>query len=124
KQLLQFRPDALRRELAHPVLEAGAGLDAFGIRPSAPIPGEEAEEAQNTQIVFLDALFGVPDEPQRSRLDVPDALDEIDDSTVRLGVDGVDGEVAPRRIRVPVSAELHHGVTAVGLHVGTQRCYL
>jgi hypothetical protein len=38
-----------------PLLEPGAGLQAGGIGTAFAVPGEEAEEAQDAQIVLADA---------------------------------------------------------------------
>ena len=57
KQLLELGPDALGRKLVDAVLQPGAGLQPLGVGPAGAIPGEEAEEAQDAQIVLADARF-------------------------------------------------------------------
>jgi hypothetical protein len=101
-----------------------AGLQPFGVGPTVAIPGEEAEEAQDAQIILTDAGFGVADEAQPPRLDVRQPADEIDHRAVRFGVEPVDGEVAPAGIRRPVAAERHLGMAAVRLDVCAQRRHL
>ena len=49
------------------------------------------------------------------------APDEIDDRSVRLGVERVHREVAPLGVRLPVAPERHAGTAAVRLDIGPER---
>ena len=88
------------------------------------IGGVEAEEAQDTQIVFLDALLRIADEAHAPRVEIGEPADIIVDRAVARSRQRVDGEIAPLGVHLPVAAEGDLGVAAVGLHVLAQRGHL
>ena len=67
EQLGQLGADPFARQTVEPLDEFGAGGKALGVDLVA-VPGVEAEEAQDAQIVLADALAGVLDEPHPPRL--------------------------------------------------------
>ena len=108
-----------------PVAAGDAGGDAFGVGMAAgAIGGMKAEEAQNAQIVFRDAISRIADEAHAPRGQIVEPADIIVDRAVARGRQRIDGEVAPLGIGLPVAAEGDLGVAAVGLHVLAQRGHL
>ena len=101
-----FRPHTLGRQPAHAILELGAGLEPLGIRPARSVGGEEAEEAQDAQIVLPDAGFGIADEAHAPFLQILEPADEIDHLSVGLCVERVEGKVAPLGIALPVPCRM------------------
>src|SRR5690606_33885623 len=110
----QLGPDPLARKMLQTVLVPRAAFQTVGIRPSFSVPGKEAEEAQDAQIVLADAIVRIADEAQATGADVVDAANQVHYPAVRLGIEAVDGEVTPLGIGFPVSSETNHGAAAVG----------
>src|SRR5664280_947923 len=102
-----------------------AGRDAFGVGMIAgAIGGMEAEETQDSQIVFRDALCRIADEAHAPRRQIVKPADIIIDRAVARGRQRVDGEIPPLGVDLPVAAEGDLGVAAKGLHVLAQRGHL
>ena len=81
----------------------------------------EAEEAQDAQMVLGDALERLADEGDAARGDIGLAADMVDHlAGQRIGVERVDGEVAPRGVGGPVVGEDDGGAAAVGVEVAAQ----
>src|SRR3546814_9894239 len=65
--------------------------------------GEEAEIAQDAQMILRDAGAGVADEADAMRAKVGDAAEEVRDGVgQRVGIERVDGEIAPGGVFAPV----------------------
>src|SRR3954462_8104738 len=82
QQLDQFHPHSLARQLAEP----GAGRDAGGqpraVEQPMPLGGMKAEEPEDAEIVLVDPLFGVADEPHAAGADIAKPADIIMHHTI------------------------------------------
>jgi len=79
------------------------------------------EEAKDPQMILGDALKRFADEADVSRLEVGEAVEIIEDFAARrVGGQGVDGEIAPRRILAPILGEGDRGAAAIGRDVAAQ----
>ena len=91
------------------------------IRRAASIPGVETIEAQDAQIVLADASLRLPDKDDPPRHGVVVTLAcGVQNDAVRIGIEGVQPEIAPPRILRPVRGEGHRGAAPVGRDVATQ----
>ena len=75
----------------------------------------KAEETQDTQIVFRHALSRIADETHDAGGQIGAAIGIVVEPPFCIGIQGIDGEVPPRGILGPVSAEPHGGVAAIGV---------
>ena len=124
-QLQYLHAHAFARQLIEPVAAGNAGGDALGIRMIAgAVGGVETEEAQDAKVIFLDALLGIADETHAPRGQIGEPADIIVDRAVGCRRQGVDGEIAPLGVGLPVAAEGDLGVAAIGLHILAQRGHL
>ena len=80
----------------------------------------KAEEAQDAQFVFGDPLRRITDKPDPSRRQIGPAAGRIIQMAIAIGIDGIDGEIAPRRIQAPILREGDLGVTAKVFHIHAQ----
>ena len=85
---------------------------------------EEAEEAQDAQVILGNTHRGIADETHRPAVDIGQSADEIDDVAVCIDVERVHGQVAAFRIGLPVGGKGHLRMPAVGLDVAPQRRHL
>ncbi len=81
------------------------------------IPGEKPEKAEDTQVIFADALLGIADKSQCPAFNIRKAANQIDDSAISLKIKRIDGEIAPRRIHLPIPSEGNSRMTPVGFHI-------
>jgi len=95
-------------------------MQAFGIGRAMPIGGVKAEEAQDAQIIFLNALHGLADEADAPGLDVGKAADIIVHQTIGGQRKRVDGEIAALRVMLPGAAEAHARMAAKRLDILAQ----
>ncbi len=66
----------------------------------------EAVEAQDAQMILRDARRGVADEGDAARIEIGETIEPVvDRPCLRIGVERVDREVAPRSIVAPVVGE-------------------
>ncbi len=86
--------------------------------------GEEAEEAQDAQIVLGDPRVRVADEAHRLRLDIRKSADEVDHLAIGTDIERVDRQVTALGVLLPVLAESHLGAAAVGLDIAAKRGHL
>src|SRR5690606_20272360 len=110
QQLEQLGRDALGGQAGHAALQPLAGGQGGGVGLAAPIPGQEAEEAQDAQVVLADARVRVADEDDAAGQRVGDPLPG------RV----VQAAVAAAGVLGPVGGEGHGGVAAVGGDVAAQ----
>ena len=82
--------------------------------------GMEAEEAQQTQGVFLDALERIADEADPPGPQVGQAVERIVDAALGIGRQGVHGEIAARGVDPPVIGIFDAGVAAEAFHIPAQ----
>jgi hypothetical protein len=81
----------------------------------------ESEEPQDPQMILRDPLQRVADEPHPPRCEVLATAEVIVNLTAdRVGEQGVDSEVAPRGIFLPVIGEGHGCTAPVRRHVTAQ----
>ena len=125
QELHHLHAHALARELVEPVAAGDAGGKPFGVGMAAgAVGGVKAEEAQDAQVIFRDALCRIADEAHAPRRQIVEPADVIVDRAVARGRQRVDGEIAPLGVDLPVAAEGDLGVAAVGFDVLAQRGHL
>src|SRR5690606_22070760 len=78
------------------------------------------EESQDAQVILGDALRGITDEADDPGGEIVPPAGEIMQGTVSVGVERVDGEIAPRGILGPVRSEGDLRVASVGGDVAPQ----
>ena len=123
------RDDELQQLGAHPFARQDRQTVALGdrrvearpVEPAVAIAGREAEEAQDAQIVFADALARLADETDAAVGEIGEPADVVVHRPVARQRQRVDGEVAPQRIVAEVAAEGDRGVASVGVDVASQR---
>ena len=98
-----------------------ARVEARPVERRTAVPGVEAEEAQHAQAIFGDAGVGIADEAHTPRGEIAAAVERIVESTVEIGVERIEGEIAPAGIFQPIVGEGHGGAPSVGLDVTAQR---
>ncbi len=81
----------------------------------------EAKEAQDAQIILADAALGLADEAHAPCRQIGKSAHLVMDLAAPIERQGVDGEVAPRRIDGEAAPEAHHGMAAIGLDILAQR---
>ena len=125
EQQEQLRADALARKLRQPRLLRDRGVEPFGVgRGCRIVAGEEAEEAEDAQIVLADALPCIADEAHAPSGEVRVSAERILHRAVGSAVERVHREVAPTGVLAPVVGEGHARVAAEGLDVAAQRRHL
>ena len=89
-------PTRSRESRARPSCSGGAGGEALGVEAAGrvAVPGVDAEEAQDAQVVLGDAPRRVADEAHAAGAEVGQAAERVDHLAVRAGVERVHGEVA------------------------------
>lgn len=81
----------------------------------------EAEEAQDAEIVFADARFGIADEDDAAIGDIVEAAaGGIEHVAAGVGVERVHAEVAALRVERPVVGEGDDGTAAIGFDILTE----
>ena len=84
----------------------------------------EAEEAEDAQIIFLDALFCFADEAHASFDEIAITAERIEHGSVAVGIKCVQREVAPPRVLLPILREGDRGVPPICLDVASERRHL
>ena len=85
------------------------------------VADEEAEEAQDAQIVLGDARRGVADEAHPARAEIGPAAEIVVEPAGSIAAHGIDREVAARGVGGEVVGELDLGMAAVAGDVAPQR---
>ena len=99
-----------------------AGLERGGVGLAGIEARVEAEEAQDPQMILGDPLQGIADEPDVALLEIGKAAEIVEQlAAQRIGEKRVDGEIAPRRILLPVVGEGDRRAPAVGRDVAFAR---
>ena len=89
--------DAFAGELREAGLVRGGGAQRFGVDLALAVPGMEAEQAQDAQIIFADARRAAsPTKRTRPAIRSSTPPDVIEHLAVGDGIERVHGEVAPR----------------------------
>src|SRR3954447_11442655 len=82
----------------------------------------EAEEAKYTEVIFSDALQRISDEADVPVTEIVQPTEIIEHLTGPwICGQGVDGEIPPRRVRLPVIGKRDRGPTAIGRQVQPKR---
>ena len=115
---------ALCRELGESCAELHAGGETFGIERALAVIGIEAEEAEDAQIILLDAVFRLADEAHAPGDKIAIAAKRIKHRSVAIGIECVQGEVAALRVLLPILGEGDGRVPAVSLDVAPERRHL
>ena len=120
--MVDLRPDPFARKPVEPLLQRGAGREPVGVEPAGgvAVPGVDAEEAQDAQVVLRDPRRRVAHEPHAAGPEVGEAAERIDHGAVRAAVERVHGEVAPGGVLGEVVGEGDGGAPPVGRHVAAE----
>jgi hypothetical protein len=98
---------------------AGRQCPVFGLASEARL---EAEIAQDAQVIFANALARIADKAHPARLQIGQPAEEIGDlQRFWMGIERVDGEIAPCRILAPVVGEGDRRAASIGADVAAQR---
>src|SRR3954452_25627845 len=82
----------------------------------------ETKEAQDSKMVFGDALNRVADESDVPMLQIPKATEIVEDlAGDRIGRERIDREVAPRRVTAPVVGEGDRGTPSICCYISSKR---
>ena len=84
----------------------------------------EAEEAEDPQEVFLDARLGAADEAHPPLHKIVEATERVENCAVSVGIERVEGEIAPARVFFEGAREGDLGMPPVGLDVLPKRRHL
>src|SRR6202022_2252417 len=106
-QLEHFHANALGGKARKSRAPGDAGEIAGAIRLAMAVGRVKAEEPEDAQIIFGNALIGIADEAYPSGGDIIEPADMVMDDAIRVDGKAVDGEVAPLGIAHPVAAERH-----------------
>ena len=119
QQTRQFAGHTLTRQRGgKPGMGAQRG-DSFGIRASAGKCRHQTAIAQHPQRILANTLASVTNKSQTPGPQIRLTIERIGDAAVSTDINGVDGEIAPAGILLPVSAECDGGVTAIRVNVNT-----
>jgi hypothetical protein len=122
EEVHRLHADAFARQALQGCGQIGAGLLGLGIGVSGTEAGAEAEVAQDAQMVLADALMRIADKADAAILQILQAAEIVEDlQRFGIGIERVDGEIAPRRILAPVLSEGHRRPAPVGGNVMAQR---
>ena len=107
QQLQRFGPEALARQRVETVLQCDASGETFCVGVVLGIFGCETEEAQNAEVVLMDAIARRTNEAYAPGREVGPAAERVVDGAVGAAIEGIDGEIPPRQIRHDVVDEEH-----------------
>jgi hypothetical protein len=121
QQVEHLHADPLAREAFQCRCKLGAGAFRLAISRQGTEASLKAEIAQDPQVILADALVGIADEAQAPCLKVGDATEPVEHlKTVRVGIERVHREIAPRRIVLPIMREGDGSAAAIGRDVMAQ----
>ena len=84
-----------------PARSLTARMQSFFIHRALAVISVEAEEAEDAQIVFLDARLGVADEAHPAGHEIAIAAERIEHLAVAIGIERIEREVAAPRVLLP-----------------------
>ena len=116
--------DPLRRKLLEPGAQSDRRMQPFFIHRALAVISVEAEEAEDAQIIFLDARLGLADEAHPAGLQIPIAADRIEHIAVAIGVERIEREVATLGVLLPGGRVGDLCVPAEGLDIAAERGHL
>ena len=123
QELAHLGPDPFTREIVDSIGHFGAGGQALGIEACllVAVMGVKAEEAQDAQVVFANAVMRVADEAKPPRPQVGNAAAQgVDHATRGIGIERVHGEVAAHGVFLHLVGEGDHRAAAIGFHVAAE----
>ena len=122
QQLAHFLPDAFGGQPVDAVHMRGTGSETFGVDAvgGVAVPGEEAEETQDAQVILPDPLVRVADEAHMPRQRIRRAAKRIEHRAIGCGVKCVHGEIAPARVFLCRVGKGDNRVSSVGVHVAAE----
>ncbi len=120
QQFEHFIAETLARELAQRLCPGGSGGKAGAVGRACAVPGVEAEETQQAEMVFGDALAGIANETNTAGLNVLHAVPGIVDIALGRARQRVHGEIATRRVGLPVIGKRNIGMAAMALHIHSE----
>ena len=108
-------PNALGGKLNHPRRHLDRRGQPVAVRLPGCVFGREPEKAQDSQMIFGDALQRVADEPHPPRLDVVEPAEIIENfARAGIGIERVDGKIAAPGVGLSVVGKFNRGAAAVG----------
>ena len=113
----KLRPDPLARETREARREIATGRHGRRVGHALPVPRVEAEEAEQPQDILFQPFARRADEAHAAGPEIVEPARRIVESAVRVEVERVDGEVAPRGVAPPVVGERDRRAAPVGLDV-------
>ena len=119
EEFLHLHPHPLAGQGLQPLRQRGTGRESIGVDP-LPVPGVEAEEAQDAQVILADAGLRLAHEADAAGQQVGQASERVHHSAIRLGIERVHGEVAPRGVLLQAVREGDDGPPPVRLHVAAE----
>ncbi|TPV98057.1 MAG: hypothetical protein USCAAHI_02475 [Beijerinckiaceae bacterium] len=123
KQLQKLGADSFAREAGKALPLTDSRRTSGGIERAFAEIGRKAKEAQDAQIVLLDAPRGLADETHFSRRDVGKAAGVIEEPSIACHRKRVHCKIAAQGIRLEITAEANGRMTAIGFYVLTQGCH-
>ncbi len=119
---MHLHADPLARQALEHGGQFGAGLFRCRISRLRAKPRLKPEVAQDPQVILADALTRIADEAHPPCRQIFQPAEIVEDFACRrIGIERIDGEIAPRGIVPPFAGEGHGGAAAVGADVMTQR---
>ena len=113
--------NTLGRKLLESPAQLHGGFEPSLIHVAFAVIRVEAEEAENAQIVFFDARFGIADEVHAPSLQIAIAAERIEHLAVSIGVERIQREVAALGVLLPRCSVGDLGVPAIRLDVAPER---
>ena len=121
QQLKQFVGYAFARQAFQAACRRLARGIGFPVHFAAAEPREETKIAQDAQMILGNALRGIANETQTLCLQIGQTAEIVRNlARLRIRIERIDREIAPRRIFPPVVRKGHSGAAAVGGHVAPQ----
>src|SRR5690606_30965114 len=117
----QLVTHALARKLTQPLALLRAGAKTRSMRLSLAVTGMEAEEAQDTEVIFLNALMRIANEANETRLNICTRAQRVMHSAIRVAIKRVHCEIASRGIGFPIFRKGNIGAAAIRHHIDAKR---
>ena len=113
---------ALARQTAQPHRRRATGGQRVRLHVSLGRQAKvKAEIAQNPQIIFLNARRRIADKAHMASLNIGQPVPRrVVQRAISIGIKRVNGEVAPRRIALPILGEGNLGMAAIRGHINPQ----
>ena len=116
----QFILDALCGNARQTRPQGNARRQPVGVRPFSSVGSGKTKKAQNPQIILLDALPRRTNETHVAPLQVRPPAKRVMDVALDIGIDGIDGEIPPLCVLVPIVNRRNAGMAPVVFLVSAQ----